>query len=356
MSVSSRKTLRSVRDLTEARLLPQAVSESIQAVAARYAIAITPEMVELCATTGADGAIGRQFVPTRAELDHLPEERADPIGDEVFAPIKGIVHRYPDRALLKPSYVCPVYCRFCFRRESVGPGADHLTEAELAAALDYVRSRPEIWEVVITGGDPLVLSPRRLATLVRALDAIPHLGVIRFHTRVPLVDPGRVTPELLAALDAEKAVFVVLHSNHPDELTPTGEAACRAIVKSGIPMLSQTVLLKGINDDAEVLARLLRGLVALRIKPYYLHHGDLAPGTAGFRTTIETGQEILRRLRGRISGLCQPSYVLDLPGGHGKMPIGPVYARNAGAGWEVEDYQGVRHAYPPVSAGTTEGE
>jgi lysine 2,3-aminomutase len=248
---------------------------------------------------------------------------------------------------LKPSHVCPVYCRFCFRREQVGPEGETLTAAELEAALDYIRARPEIWEVIVTGGDPFLLSPRRLGGLTRALDAIPHLGVIRFHTRVPIVDPARVSAGLLRALAAEKAVYVAIHANHPRELGAAARAACGRLARAGIPLLGQTVLLRGVNDDPAVLAALFRGLVAMRVKPYYLHHPDLAPGTAEFRPSIAEGQALMRALRGRVSGLCQPTYVLDLPGGAGKVPVGPVYAAAEGGVVVVEDGDGHQHAYPP---------
>jgi lysine 2,3-aminomutase len=295
--------------------------------------------------------VARQFVPDLAELVVAPEERADPIGDERFSPIKGIVHRYRDRALLKPLHACAVYCRFCFRREQVGPEGEVLTPAELDDALDYIRAHPEIWEVIVTGGDPFLLSPRRLAGIVRALDEIEHVRVIRFHTRVPVVDPACVTSRLVAALSAETAVYVAIHANHPRELTPTFRAACRRLVQSGIPLIGQTVLLRGVNDDAEVLERLFRELVAARVKPYYLHHPDLARGTGHFRVDLWDGQALMRRLRGRVSGLCQPSYVLDLPGGLGKVPVGPCYAEagEGGRDWTVEDIHGGRHRYPPAN-------
>jgi lysine 2,3-aminomutase len=292
-------------------------------------------------------------VPSAGELATAPEELADPIGDERLSPVKGIVHRYPDRVLLKPSHVCPVYCRFCFRREQVGPGSDSLDATELAAALDYIRVRPEIWEVIVTGGDPFLLSPRRIAGLVRALDAIPHLGVIRFHTRVPIVAPRRVGAALLGALAAEKAVYVAIHANHPRELTEAARAACRRLAGAGIPLLGQSVLLKGVNDDAATLTALFRGLVAARVKPYYLHHPDLARGTAAFRPSLAEGRALMRALRGRVSGLCQPSYVLDLPGGQGKVPVGPCYAvpDESGEHWLIEDPWGDHHSYPPPSKG-----
>jgi lysine 2,3-aminomutase len=342
------RTLRRSADLVAAGLVPAARQAEIAAVAERFAVAITPEMAALIDGSDPADPIARQFVPSTAELTTTADERADPIGDRLLSPVKGIVHRYPDRVLLKPSHVCPVYCRFCFRREQIGPGGEALSEAEFDAALDYIRLRPEIWEVIVTGGDPFALSPRRLSTIVRALDAIPHLGVIRFHTRVPMVDPRRVTAGLVAALAADKAVYVAVHANHPRELTEAARAACTRLAKAGIPLLGQTVLLKGVNDDAATLTALFRGLVAMRIKPYYLHHPDLARGTAGFRLGLAEGRALMRRLRGRISGLCQPTYVLDLPGGYGKVPVGPCYATAAEEPgiWQVEDPDGERHLYP----------
>jgi lysine 2,3-aminomutase len=348
LSPAGEKTLRSAADLAAAGLIaPERLAE-IERVAAEFAIAITSEMTALIDPADPADPIAAQFVPRGEELTIGPGERADPIGDDTHSPVKGIVHRYPDRVLLKPIHVCPVYCRFCFRREVVGPGGNALSETELHAALDYIRERKEIWEVIVTGGDPLMLAPRRLKAILAALDAIPHLGAIRFHSRVPIVEPARVTSDLVASLAAETAVFVVLHANHPRELTAAAREACRRLGRAGIPLLSQTVLLKGVNDDAAVLTQLMRGLVSMRIKPYYLHHGDLARGTAHFRTSIEDGQAILRTMRGAVSGLCQPTYVLDIPDGHGKVPIGPTYLTPGRTGaWQVEDVGGIRHEYPP---------
>jgi len=340
------RTLRRPHELVAAGLVAPERESEIAAVAARFAVAITPEMAGLIDRDDPKDPIARQFVPRAAELHTSPEERSDPIGDERLSPVKGIVHRYSDRVLLKPSHVCPVYCRFCFRREQVGPKGETLTATELEAALDYIRTRPQIWEVIVTGGDPFLLSPRRLGALIRALDGIPHLGVIRFHTRVPIVDPARVSAGLLRALAAEKAVYVAIHANHPRELGVAARAACGRLARAGIPLLGQTVLLRGVNDDPAVLAALFRGLVAMRVKPYYLHHPDLAPGTAGFRPSIAEGQALMRALRGRLSGLCQPTYVLDLPGGAGKVPVGPVYLAEEGAAVVVQDADGRRHFYP----------
>jgi lysine 2,3-aminomutase len=286
-------------------------------------------------------------VPDIAELTTSPDERADPIGDDAHSPVEGIVHRYPDRVLLKLVNVCAVYCRFCFRREMVGPGKQMLSPGKLDAALAYIAAHPQIWEVILTGGDPLVLSARRLGEVVRRIAAIDHVKIVRLHTRLPVVSPEKITPALVRALKAPgKTTYVALHANHPRELTPSVRAACARIVDGGIPMVSQSVLLHGVNDDAATLEALMRAFVECRIKPYYLHHADLAPGTSHFRTTIEDGQALMRALRGRVSGLAQPTYVLDIPGGYGKVPVGPGYVDMCGdAGAMVEDINGVKRRY-----------
>jgi lysine 2,3-aminomutase len=311
-------------------------------------IAITPEMIGLIDRANlATDPVARQFVPQAAETEIAPEELADPIGDEARSPVKGIVHRYPDRVLLKPLHVCPVYCRFCFRREKVGPGGEALGERELAAALDYIRARPEIWEVILTGGDPLMLAPRRMAELIAGLDSIDHVAVIRIHSRVPIVEPGRVSEKLVAAMrPARASLWFGVHCNHARELTANARGALSRLADAGIPLLGQTVLLAGVNDDVETLDRLMRALVAARVKPYYLHHPDLVRGTSHFRVSIERGQELMKALRGRLSGLAQPTYVLDVPGGHGKVPIGPGYLGDDPEALTIEDAFGGRHAYP----------
>ena len=343
------KTLRHLSELSEAGLVDPDKRAALERVAAQYAVAITPAMAGLIDATDPHDPIARQFVPDPAELDVRPEESADPIGDHLHSPLAGIVHRYPDRALLKLTTVCAVYCRFCFRREMIGPSAKPLTPRQLDAALGYIAAHPEIWEVILTGGDPLLLSARRLKQVMARLAAIDHVKVVRVHTRIPVVEPSRITAELVRALRAKsKATYVVLHANHARELTGEARAACARLIDAGIPMLSQSVLLAGVNDDAATLGALMRALVESRIKPYYLHHADLAPGTAHLRTSIERGQDLMRQLRGRLSGLCQPSYVLDIPGGHGKSPIGPNYlTRNETGGILVEDFNGVQHCYPP---------
>ena len=340
------KTLRTIADLADAGLTPANHSAALQGVAARYAVAITADMVRLIDRSDSADPIARQFVPDVRELQQLPEEHPDPLGEAQLSPVPGLVHRYPDRVLLKLTHVCPVYCRFCFRREVVGPGGPQaLSGGALDAALGYIAGVPGIWEVILTGGDPLMLSPRRIAEVTGRLGAIAHVKVLRWHTRVPAAEPARVTPALVSALKSPaQAVYVAVHANHPRELTPAARAACARIVDAGIPMLSQSVLLRGVNDDAETLATLMRAFVEARIKPYYLHHLDLAPGTSHFRTSIAEGQALMRALRGRLSGIAQPTYVLDIPGGHGKVPIGPGYLGTDGR--TVADPEGALHEYP----------
>ncbi|WP_421579215.1 lysine-2,3-aminomutase-like protein [Shinella sp. M31] len=348
--MTAARSLSTVDDLVAAGLVREDRRAQAAAVAERYAVAVTPPLVALIDADDPDDPIARQFVPDAAELVTLPEERADPIGDLAHSPVEGIVHRYPDRVLLKAVHVCPVYCRFCFRREMVGPeGLGTLTPAELDAAIAYIAGRPEVWEVILTGGDPLVLSPRRLRDMMERLAAIDHVKIVRFHTRVPVVDPARIDAALIDALKASgKTTYVALHANHPREFTEDARAAVARIVDAGMMMISQTVLLKGVNDDADVLTALMRSFVENRIKPYYLHHPDLAPGTSHFRLSLAEGRALVERLRGRVSGLCQPAYILDIPGGHGKVRADSMAVEEAGDGcFRLRDFRGETHFYPP---------
>jgi lysine 2,3-aminomutase len=366
ISLKSATTMREPTELVAHGLARAAELPDLEKVAARYAVAVTPDIAALIDPNDPDDPIARQFIPSAEELVTEASENADPIGDHAHSPVAGIVHRYPDRVLFKLVHVCAVYCRFCFRREMVGPGkAGVLSQAAYQGALDYIRAHPEVWEVILTGGDPLMLSPRRLTEVMSDLAAIDHVRIIRIHTRVPVADPARVSAEMIAALKVKGATtWVALHANHARELTDKARAACADMIDAGIPMVSQSVLLRGVNDNAPALEALMRAFVECRIKPYYLHHGDLAPGTAHLRTALEHGQELMRELRGRVSGLCQPEYVLDIPGGHGKSPVGPNYLSHVNSvepanslsrereqegekRYRVVDYCGDVHLYPP---------
>jgi lysine 2,3-aminomutase len=333
------KTLRTAQDLVAAGLVTVNEGERLAPVIARYAMAITPAMAQLMDAP----AIASQFLPDRRELIAGPDETADPIGDERHEVLPGVVHRYPDRVLFKLTHACPVYCRFCFRREMVGPGGDTMLKGDrLDRAVAYVAERPAIFEVILTGGDPLILDPDRIRDITERLARLPHVASLRWHTRVPVVDPERITPELVKALRAggpDQAVYIGLHTNHVQELTPSARAAIARLVDSGLVLASQTVLLKGINDNASALETLFRALVSLRVRPYYLHHPDRAPGTSHFRVSIAEGQALMAQLRGRLSGLALPTYVLDIPGGVAKVPVGPSYLD----GDHVRDPIGTRH-------------
>lgn len=323
--------------------------QDLARVAARYAVAITPIMAELIDGHDVADPIAAQFSPHRDELETQSEERLDPIGDGAHAALPGLIHRYRDRVLLKLVSACPVYCRFCFRRESIGPGADApLRGDRFDAALHYIAAHQDIWEIILSGGDPFVLSAERIKHVTGALAVIPHVKVLRWHTRVPIVDPARVDPAFVRALRGEGATtWVAVHANHPRELTAQAKAAIGRLVDAGIPVVSQSVLLRGVNADGATLEALMRAFVESRVKPYYLHHPDLAPGTARFRLPISEGQELMRGLHASVSGLCQPTYVLDVPDGAMKAPLTPSYVLHDAQGCAVRAADGRWLAYPP---------
>lgn len=330
------RTLRDPAALVQAGLVPPVAKAGLDRVAERYAIAITPAVQALIDPADPRDPIALQYVPDAAELTTLPTERSDPTSDAPFTPVKGVVHRYPDRALLKPLLACPVYCRFCFRREVVGPDGGLLSEAEVETALDWFGATPGVREAILTGGDPLMLSPRRLRRIVERLSAMPHIDIIRLHSRVPVTAPERLTDEVIAALSSNKATFLCVHANHGREFSSEAQAALRRLRLAGVTLLGQSVLLRGVNDTAEALENLFRTMLAAQVKPYYLHQLDRAPGTARFEVPIAEGRRLLRQLRGRLTGLAWPTYVLDLPDGSGKAPLGPDFAHRQAGEWVVD--------------------
>lgn len=344
----SPQSLRSVSDLVDAGLVAPGQAEALSQVARNYATAIPAGLARLIDRTDPNDPIALQFVPSAQELVRTKDELSDPIGDAAKSPMRGLVHRYPDRVLLKPVLVCPVYCRFCFRREHVGDADGTMSDQDIEAALDYVGRAPQVREVILTGGDPLILTPKRVQRLGMGIQAISHVDIIRWHTRIPIAAPERITAEMIQALthpfDGGKAVWLSIHCNHPRELTTQALQAIGSLRRAGIALISQTVLLRGVNDSVAVLEDLFRALVRIGVKPYYLHHPDLAPGTSHFRLKVSEGQDLVRSLRGRLTGIAQPTYVLDIPGGAGKSPLGGSY-------WDdtqclIEDWQGNRHDYP----------
>jgi len=355
-----RKTLKSLTDLAQAGLIGAAEIDPLNPAVKNFPIVIPPGLQARLSAEPPTGPLHRQFIPSPEESVTGAGESHDPIGDQAFSPVKGIIHRYPDRVLLTPLTLCPVHCRYCFRRDTVGSRTDAmdgasdpaaLTGQEMDTAFAYIRDNPSIWEVILSGGDPLMLSARRLGDILETLAAIPHVAVIRIHSRIPVITPERLTGEIIDVLGNREfpPIYMILHVNHVHELTDETIEICRKLSAAGIVLLGQTVLLKGVNNDPDTLAALFRQMVKNRIKPYYLHHCDMAQGTGHFRTTIAEGQTLMRALRGRLSGLCQPTYVLDIPGGHGKVPLTPDYLHQTGEDESllVEDYQGQFHAYPP---------
>jgi lysine 2,3-aminomutase len=284
-----------------------------------YPMRITPTVLATIKEKG--DAIWKQVVPEGIELDDI-DAQDDPLEEDTDSPVPHLVHRYPDRVLLMVTNQCPIYCRFCTRKRLVGkPG--FLKKGELDQAVAYLREHTEVRDVILSGGDPLLLPDNLIERILKALRSIPHLELIRFGTRVPGTLPQRITTELCEIVKRYHPIYMNLHFNHPDELTPEVKEACGRLADAGIPLGAQTVLLKGVNDDPEIMKRLMHQLLLARIKPYYLYTADLTKGTNHFRTTVETGLKIVQALQGHTSGMAVPHFVIDAPGGGGKIPLLP---------------------------------
>jgi lysine 2,3-aminomutase len=343
------KSCASVVDLVAAGLVDARAREALATVETRYSVAVTAETAALIDAADPADPIARQFIPDARELLSLAHELRDPIGDDAHLAAPGVVHRYRDRVLLKLVGVCPVYCRFCFRRESVGRGkGEALSASDLDAAFAYVAAHPEIFEVILTGGDPLAVSARRLRDVAERLAAIPHVALLRLHTRVPTMAPTLVTQDKIDALASSgKALYVAAHVNHARELSPAARAALDMLRRGGAGLLSQSVLLAGVNDDADALEGLMRALIGAGVKPYYLHHPDLAPGTSHFRVSLDRGRALYGELARRVTGVALPAYVIDIPGGFGKVPVTDAHVfRGADGRWRLRDRAGAEHVYP----------
>ncbi|MDO3377350.1 KamA family radical SAM protein [Geoalkalibacter halelectricus] len=300
---------------------------ALEAVCARYPLRITPHYLDLIQEPG--DPIWRQCVPDALELaDDQPLD--DPLAEEQLAPLPNVVHRYPDRVLLLVAGTCATYCRFCTRKRKVGCRGNEVSLGEVMAGIDYVARMPSVRDVLLSGGEPLLMSDLLLKEILERLRRIPHVEVIRIGTRAPVVLPARITEGLCALLRRTHPLYVNTHFNHPRELTPEAAEACLRLADAGVPVGNQTVLLRGVNDQAAILEELFRGLLRLRVRPYYLHHMDLVRGTGHFRTRLESGLEIFSALRGRLSGLAIPHYVVDLPGGRGKIPLVPEHVERLG--------------------------
>jgi len=287
----------------------------------------------------------KQVVPDAAELED-PVGVQDPLNEEGDSPVPNLTHRYPDRVLLLVNHQCPIYCRFCTRKRKVGQ-PEFFSTALVDQGIEYIRSHPEVRDVVVSGGDPLMLSDRRLEYILRALRSIPHLEIIRIGSKVPCALPQRITPELCATLKKYHPLYINTHFNHPDEVTPEARRACGLLADAGIPIGNQAVLLKGVNDDPEVMKRLMQKLLAIRVRPYYIYQADIVTGTEHFRTSVQKGLEVISALRGHTSGLAVPHYVIDAPGGGGKIPVLPeTVVGFDGDNILLRNYEGKVYAYP----------
>jgi lysine 2,3-aminomutase len=319
--------------------------EEVKKIARLFRVQITPHYANLIKTKG--DALYRQVVPDAAELEET-DGTADPLSEDENSPVPSVVHRYPDRVLFLVSHLCASYCRFCTRKRKVGdPGKIHPRYIE--DGVDYVRSHPEVRDVIISGGDPLMLGDRKLEYILKLLREIPHVEILRLGTRLPCFLPQRITPELVAMLKKYHPLYVNVHFNHPDEITEESARALNLLADAGIPLGNQAVLLRGVNDEPAVMRKLVQKLLTVRVRPYYLYQADYVKGTAHLRTTVEKGIEIMESLRGWTSGLAVPHFVIDAPGGGGKIPLVPSYLQSINDEQVVlRNYAGEVFVYPQI--------
>jgi len=323
-----------IHDLAGIDRLLKLVPEERQAIERNrraLPLGFTPYYASLLDPEDAGQPLRRTMVPTVAEFSRAPGERDDPLGEESHMPVPGLVHTYPDKVLFLVTDFCATYCRYCTRARMVGAGQFLPDRGVWENALEYIRARPAIRDVLLSGGDPLILSDERLEWLLAKLRGIPHLEIVRIGTKIPAVLPQRVTPALVRMLRRYHPLWMSLHFTHPDELTPECKRACARLADAGLPLMSQTVLLAGVNDDPAAMTRLMSGLLRFRVKPYYLHQCDPISGSSHFRTPIEKGVEILRALHGHTTGYAVPHYMVDAPGGGGKVPLHADYLVKRGA-------------------------
>jgi len=328
--------------------LSTAEREAVNCCSRALPFAVTPYYASLLNQDNPYQPIRRAVIPVTAEQQASPGEAADPLGEENHSPVPGLVHRYPDRVLFLVTDFCSTYCRYCTRSRMVGQrGGAAFHKARLEEALAYIQEHREIRDVLLSGGDPLTLSDAKLEWLLSRLKQISHVEFVRIGTKVPVVLPQRITPALVRMLKRYHPLWISIHFTHPDELTPETEQACGRLADAGIPLGSQTVLLKGINDEVETMKRLMQGLLKIRVRPYYLYQCDPIPGSAHFRTSVLKGLEIIRGLRGHTTGYAVPNYVIDAPGGGGKIPLLPEYFMGRdGDDLLLKNYQGLIYRYP----------
>jgi lysine 2,3-aminomutase len=319
----------------------------ISDAAAKFPLAITPYYASLIRKLDYTDPIFLMAIPQLQELWNPPFLRDDPLEEDHDMPVPGLVHRYPDRALLIATSACAMYCRHCTRKRVTGIRETCISEARLKRSVDYLRAHPEVRDVVISGGDPLTMSTERVEAVIAAIRSVPSVDIIRIGTRTPVTMPMRITDELVTMLSKYHPVWINTHFNHPAEITPESAAACARIANAGIPLNNQSVLLRGINDEPAMMEELFRGLMKIRVRPYYMFQCDLVQGIEHFRTPISRGMEIMEYLRGRITGLGIPQYVVDMPHGGGKVPVQPNYVVSMSPTHTVlRNFEGMMASYP----------
>ena len=341
-----RNRLASIEDLQKYVRLTPAEINGIKMAQGRFPVGITPYWASLLDPNNARCPLRMQVIPTAQEHLVSKNEMLDPLAEDSHSPVPGIVHRYPDRVLLLPLNMCAAYCRYCTRSRWVGDENEMMFGPRLDAAIDYLRANKQIRDVLISGGDPLLFSDKRLDDLLGRLRAIDHIEFIRIGTRVPVFLPMRITPELVATMRKHHPLWISIHFNHPKEITPEVKRACTMLADGGFPLGSQSVLLKGINDDPQIFKTLVHELLKIRVRPYYIYQCDPVTGTTHFRTTVAKGVEIIEALRGHTTGYAVPTFVVDAPGGGGKVPINPNYVLEYAAGvLKMRNYAGQQYTY-----------
>ena len=343
----SRKRIRTLEQLDRMLVLSDDERQALVDAGSMLPVGITPYYMSLISRNHPDQPLRRTVIPTSGEFIRTAGEADDPLGEDHHSPVPGLVHRYPDRVLLLVLDFCSTYCRYCTRSRVVGHGEILPSEARLEKALDYIRQTPTVRDVLLSGGDPLALSDERLDWLLGQLRAIPHVEFVRLGTKMPAVLPQRITPELCRVLRKYHPLWMSLHFIHPEECTPESFRACGRLADAGIPLGSQTVLLKGVNDDVETMKELVHRLLLMRVRPYYLYQCDPISGSSHFRTPVSKGLEIIEGLRGHTTGYAVPTYVIDAPGGGGKIPLQPNYALGRDGDFLLlRNYEGQTYRYP----------
>ncbi|HCU23778.1 MAG TPA: lysine 2,3-aminomutase [Deltaproteobacteria bacterium] len=340
-------TITTAEQVAEVLPLAEADQESLRHTFAKYKFAVAPYYLSLADPHNPECPIRLQCIPSLQELHVAPEEMNDPLAEDADMPVPNVVHRYPDRVLVTITGVCSMYCRFCTRRRFVLDKEGHKQKNEIDIICDYIGSHPEIRDVIVSGGDALMMGVPMLKEILGRIRAIPHVEILRLASKIPCVLPMRITDDLVDMLKAFKPLYFMTHFNHPYEISPEAKIACDRLVDGGIPIFNQTVLLRKINSDAVIMKKLMQELLALRVKPYYIYQCDLSEGISHFRTPVEKGIELIESLRGHTSGLAVPEFVIDVPGGGGKIPVAPHYLiSQSDKKVVVRNYEGYIGAYP----------